>query len=720
MTKVTAWLSILVLVLGVHYAESAESSTPKKLIVRAKEGLTLYKTSNGNESLCWVDVKSILLLLKEREGVAFLVSADCGRAWLLKKDLAKVEYYSDHKEAELETNPAGVMNEEEISGVFLFDGGEDAVAPAPDEPKKGKVALGGRRGKSDAGFAAGYAEGGAGGMGDMLTGLIGGGSSSVSTKKEEKREGKAPKKKKRTKRSGGGHLRNAPEPGLRAGFADDNEQYNKFLHFLEKHKSQSHRPFAHQGRVELQWLDSAGTPWSWKKVVVFSAKKKREELHTYADGKVHLYPSLVKGTNSLRILGPDGKEYKVDLRQRTRYQWTTSAKSPIKAQSQNTKKEVIPVDLSFVLDCTGSMAEEIERLKQTISLIYANLSMHAEVDLRMSLVEYRDINDSYRTRITPFTGDLESFASSLSKAAADGGGDSPEDLEKALENALHDLQWRDGGVKLIYVITDAPSQMYADQKKGYVDLALEARRQGVKIHNIGTGGLNTQGEYMLRQIAQLTQGRYIFLHYGEQGESDGGHVAAVSHHSGRDYPVDKLENIILGFTREELAWSVSGLEKYLPGQKWIDANWNRNNAQDEQLQDALEAGLVQLYDFASINLDAPAQLALVGIESTDSSVVRDEYLYQQLSLALVKNAKFSLLERQKLEEILKEQAIQMSGVSAAKQVEIGKMAGAGYLLLPALQSKNEGYELFLKLVSVESSEVISLSFLKLGKEFLGN
>lgn len=48
--------------------------------------------------------------------------------------------------------------------------------------KSGKTVLGGRRGKADGAFNEGYAEGGSGGIGDMLGGLLGGGGGAIGTK----------------------------------------------------------------------------------------------------------------------------------------------------------------------------------------------------------------------------------------------------------------------------------------------------------------------------------------------------------------------------------------------------------------------------------------------------------------------------------------------------------------------------------------------------------
>lgn len=92
----------------------------------------------------------------------------------------------------------------------------------------GKTELGGRRGKADGAFNDGYAEGGSGGIGDMLGGLMGGGGGAISTK--AKGSIKAPSERDIDMGSGGGS-RSAAEimavvrsrtPGLR-------HIYNKHL-----------------------------------------------------------------------------------------------------------------------------------------------------------------------------------------------------------------------------------------------------------------------------------------------------------------------------------------------------------------------------------------------------------------------------------------------------------------------------------------------------------
>lgn len=94
--------------------------------------------------------------------------------------------------------------------------------------KSGQTVLGGRRGKADGAFNEGYAEGGSGGIGDMLGGLLGGGGGSISTK--AKGSIRTPSERDIDMGSGGGSrsvseimaVVRARTPGLR-------HIYNKFL-----------------------------------------------------------------------------------------------------------------------------------------------------------------------------------------------------------------------------------------------------------------------------------------------------------------------------------------------------------------------------------------------------------------------------------------------------------------------------------------------------------
>ena len=75
----------------------------------------------------------------------------------------------------------------------------------------------------------------------------------------------------------------------------------------------------------------------------------------------------------------------------------------------------------------------------------------------------------------------------------------------------------------------------------------EARSRGIKIFSVASSGLDVQGEYIFRQIAQHTMGRFIFILYGGP---DGG---LETPHNVDDYTIERLDDLIVRLVEEELA-----------------------------------------------------------------------------------------------------------------------------------------------------------------------
>ena len=79
-----------------------------------------------------------------------------------------------------------------------------------------------------------------------------------------------------------------------------------------------------------------------------------------------------------------------------------------------------------------------------------------------------------------------------------------------------------------------------------------AAQRGIKIFPIASSGLDEQGEYIFRQIAQYTQGRFIFLTY--EGPTNGGAPGTVTTHHVDDYSVENLDDLLVRLVEEELAY----------------------------------------------------------------------------------------------------------------------------------------------------------------------
>ena len=207
----------------------------------------------------------------------------------------------------------------------------------------------------------------------------------------------------------------------------------------------------------------------------------------------------------------------------------------------------------FLVDATGSMADEIAKIQDTIFDVAAQIdALPGNPSARYGLVTYRDRGDSYVTRINDFTPDVTEFSRNLDMVRAGGGGDYPESLNEGFHNALHDVEWRGAeAVKLIFLVADAPPHLDYAQDFDYAVEMDTAARRGIKIFPIASSGLDDQGEYIFRQIAQYTQGRFIFLTYA--GPTNGGAPGDETTHHVDDYSVENLDQLLVRLVEAELA-----------------------------------------------------------------------------------------------------------------------------------------------------------------------
>jgi hypothetical protein len=206
----------------------------------------------------------------------------------------------------------------------------------------------------------------------------------------------------------------------------------------------------------------------------------------------------------------------------------------------------VTLDLAFVLDTTGSMSDQIRQLKTTIADITKKIRSTDKVqDIRYGLVVYRDKTDAYVTRIYDFTTSLDEFQQTLNAIQANGGGDYPEDVNSALEDAMERLSWAEKSVKLSFLVADAPPHMDYDQAYDYLIAIKRATAKGIKIFPLASSGLdNSVGEYIFRQLALGTNAKYVFI-----TNSRGG----TDYHVGeQQYSVQQLDDLIVEVIKGEL------------------------------------------------------------------------------------------------------------------------------------------------------------------------
>jgi von Willebrand factor type A domain len=217
----------------------------------------------------------------------------------------------------------------------------------------------------------------------------------------------------------------------------------------------------------------------------------------------------------------------------------------------------VPLDVLFVLDATGSMGDEIARLRENMTTIAREIAaLPSAADVRFGMTVYRDEGDLFVTRTFDLTGDLDAFLAALADVEADGGGDYPEAVDEALADALEKPSWRgDGAVELMFMIADAPPQVSRQVQQPYTATALAAAEAGVKIFPVAASGTDDQAEYVMRDLAFVTGGRFVFLSYGAGGSTATGDRTDIA---ADDYDELPLDQLVIRLVEDELAALAGG------------------------------------------------------------------------------------------------------------------------------------------------------------------
>lgn len=333
-------------------------------------------------------------------------------------------------------------------------------------------------------------------------------------------------------RGGGGGVVDAVDAGpLRAGATDDNLAFAAFLTYLQE--SYPNPQMAEvggiarlnvSGRRMVQARDAAGAPLPGARVSIVDAETDRLLWtgRTQGDGRIPFYPHLYEED------GAGAETWTVQVAHSGQVEvasWSSAAAEELAVTLDvSPAREEVRVDVCFIIDTTGSMSDEIARVKQTLLAVTGKLRSDAqEVDLRYGAVLYRDIGDQYLTQMHPFTSDIQAFDQALQGIEADGGGDGPESLNQGLAVAMGGMDWREDTAKVAFLIADAPPHMDYAEDVPYGRSALAAIHNGVRIHTVAASGLDDRGSLVFRQVAQLTRGKFIFIEYGSAAASAADH-----------------------------------------------------------------------------------------------------------------------------------------------------------------------------------------------------
>ena len=299
-----------------------------------------------------------------------------------------------------------------------------------------------------------------------------------------------------------------PQAGsLTAADYDDNlnpDLYAAYANKALQASGQADLPFVDtRTRVAVKLVDAHGQPVPHARIDV-ARPGNPLTLVSASDGTASFYPAFDGiGQNPTVKVSSQAGAVSRTLQFGKRHNQTVTLTLPGEA------RPVSAMDLVLVLDTTGSMGDEMTYLQAELDSIVTRLKREAgNLDLRIGLVVYRDTGDEYVTRAFPLASNIRSVRENLDKQEANGGGDVPEAVDRAMLEAEH-MQWRPDAAKAMLLIADAPP--HPKTLAATLETTQRLRARGVQIVPVAASGVEDSAQYVMRTMAVLTQGRYIFL-----------------------------------------------------------------------------------------------------------------------------------------------------------------------------------------------------------------
>ncbi len=175
------------------------------------------------------------------------------------------------------------------------------------------------------------------------------------------------------------------------------------------------------------------------------------------------------------------------------------------------------LDLVFVMDATGSMGDEIRDVQANL-LGLVRIFTRLAPTLDVGFVAFKDRGDDYLVRSFPLTamrgGNLSQIQTFVGRLEASGGGDVPEPVAYALEQAVA-MSWRPEAEGRIVVIGDAPSHR-SDWAKAFGEASAFAAGER-RVSAIFTGD-DPEGREFFERLATAGGGDFV-QHRGQMMES---------------------------------------------------------------------------------------------------------------------------------------------------------------------------------------------------------
>jgi len=200
----------------------------------------------------------------------------------------------------------------------------------------------------------------------------------------------------------------------------------------------------------------------------------------------------------------------------------------------------------FVIDTTGSMCDELAWIQsELVDVVERTERGMAGLRVRTSVNVYRDHGDAYVVQNHPFRSSASQAAEDLRSHSCGGGGDRPEAMDEALFDGVRSHRWSERAAgRLLFLVTDAPPHRSPDALARLGAIVEIATVLGIRIVPVAASGMDRDTEFLLRGLAILTGGTYVFL------TDDSGVGNAHLDPSVGEYEVEPFNDLLVRLLRE--------------------------------------------------------------------------------------------------------------------------------------------------------------------------
>lgn len=261
------------------------------------------------------------------------------------------------------------------------------------------------------------------------------------------------------------------------------------------------------------------------------------KARTDKDGVAYLFYAAGEHPSAIKA---DGNWHDVSISDNSG-QGATKARSDEFEFQAGDAGSVKGVQAMFILDTTGSMADELSYLQEDFGSIAQDVGGDG---ISYSANFYRDAGDAYVVKTHGFTSNADDVKAQFAAERADGGGDTPEAVAEALEQCIRQNgAWADGYAHIAFLILDAPPHDGTDAT--IRESVKAAAEKGIKLVPVIASNPERGTELFGRACAAMTGADYVFL-TDDSGVGDS-HLDPII----GDYAPEKLHDVIVRLIQAE-------------------------------------------------------------------------------------------------------------------------------------------------------------------------